>query len=83
MLRKRYFDLGPDQQREELALTQRMVRAILQDPEMSFRRDATGVVSLAVGSMDNAREVLALAANVNGYAADVLHRARAMQLSMR
>ena len=54
MLRKPYFDLGPDQQRERLALAQHMVRAILQDPEVSFRRDATGVVSLVGGSMYNA-----------------------------
>ena len=46
MLRKPYFDLGPDQQRERLALAQRMVRAILQDPEVSFRRNASCVVSL-------------------------------------
>ena len=83
MLRKPYFDLGPDHQRERLALAQRMVQAILQDPEVSFRRDATSVVSLAGGSMDNAGEVMAAAADVNGYAVDVLRRARAMQLSMR
>ena len=78
-----YFDLGPDQQRERLALAQPMVRAILQDPVVSFRRDATGVVSLVGGRMDNAGEVMAAAADVNGYAVDVLRRARAMQLSMR
>ena len=33
--------------------------------------------------MDNAREVMATAADVNGYAVDVLPRARTMQLSMR
>ena len=83
MLRKPYFDLGPSQQRERLALAQRMVRAILQDPEVSFRRDASGVVSLVGCSMDNLGEVMAAAADVNGYAVDVLRRARAMQLSMR
>ena len=83
MLRKPYFELGPDQQRQRLALAQRVVRAILEDPEVSFRRNATGVVSLMGGSMDNAREVMAAAANVNGYAVDVLCHARAMQLSMR
>ena len=83
MLRKPYFDLGLDQQRERLALARRMVRAIPQSPEVSFRRDATGVVSLVGGSMDNAGEVMAAAADVSGYAVDVLRRARAMQLSMR
>ena len=80
MLRKPYFKLRPDQQRERLALARRVVRAILQDPEVSFRCDATGVVSLVGGSMDNAGEVLVAAADVNGNAIDV---ARAMQLSMR
>ena len=83
MLRKPYFDLGPHQQCERLALAQRMVRTILQDPEVSFRRDATGVVSLVGGSMDNAREVMAAAVDINGYAVVALRRARAMQLSMR
>ena len=83
MVRKPYFDLGPDEQRERLAVAQCMVRAILQDWEVSFRRDATGVVSLVGGPMDNAGEVTAAAADVNGYAVDVLRRARAMQLSMR
>ena len=83
MLWRPYFDLGPDQQRERLALSQHMVRAILQDPEVSFRRDASGVVSVAAGSMDNAGEVMAAAATVNGYAVDVLRRARAMQVSVR
>ena len=46
------FDLGLDQQGERLALAQRMVRAMLQDPEVSFRGNATGVVSLVGGSMD-------------------------------
>ena len=73
----------PDQQHEWLALAQRVVRALLQDPEGSFRRDATGVVSLVGGSMDNPGEVMAAVADVNGYAVDVLRRARAMQLSMR
>ena len=60
-----------------------MVRAILRDPEVSFRRYATGVVSLVAGSMDNAGEVMAAAADFNGYAIDVVRRACAMQLSMR
>ena len=60
-----------------------MVRAILQDPEVYFRRDATAVVSLVAGSVDNGGEVIAAAARVNGYAVDVLRRARARQLSMR
>ena len=55
MLCKPYFELAPHQQRERLALAQRLVRAILQDPGVSFRRDATGVVSVVGGSMDNAR----------------------------
>ena len=83
MLRKPYFDLAKDQQREQLTLAQRMVRAILQDPELFFRRDAGGVVSLVGGTMDNAGEVMAAAGEVNGYAVDVLRCARAMQLSMR
>ena len=83
MLRKPYFDLGADQQRERLALAHRMVGAILQDPEVSFCRDATGVVLLVGDSMDNAEEVTAAAADVSGYAVDVWRRARAMQLSMR
>ena len=83
MLRKPYFDLGPDQQRERLALAQRMVRAILQDPEVSFRRDTTSVVSMVGCSMDNPGEVTVAAAGVSGYAVDVLRRARAMQPSMR
>ena len=66
MLRKPYFDLALDQQRELLALAWRMARAILQDPEVSFRRDATSVVSLVGGSMDNAGEVMAAAADVTG-----------------
>ena len=65
MVRKPYFDLGPDQQRERLALAQRMVRAILQDPEVSFRRDASDVVLLVGGSMENPGEVMAAAADVN------------------
>ena len=48
-----------------------------------FRRDANSVFSLVRGSMDNAGEVMASAADINRYAVDVLHRARAMQLSMR
>ena len=64
-------------------MAQRVVRAILRDLEVSFRRDATGVVSLVGGSMDSAAEVMAAAADVNGYAVDVLRPARAMQLSMR
>ena len=76
MVRKRYFELRPDQQPERLALAQRVVRAILQDPGVSFRRYATGVVSLVGASMDNAREVMAAASDVNGYAVDVLRRAR-------
>ena len=83
MLRKPHFELRLDQQRERLAVAQRVVLALLQDPEVSFRRDATGVVSLVGGSMDNAGEVMVAAADVNGYAVDVLRRARAMQLSMR
>ena len=83
MPRKPYFELRLEQQRERLALVQRVVMAILQDPELSFQRDANGVVSLVRGGMDNAGEVMAAAANVNGYAVDVLRRARAMQLSMR
>ena len=51
--------------------------------KVSFRRDAPGVVSLVGGTMDNAGEVMAVAAGVNGYAVDVLRRGRAMQLSMR
>ena len=81
MLRTPYFDLGPHQQRERLAVAERIVQAILQDPEVSLRRDATGVVSRVGGNMDNAGEVMAAAANVNRYAVDVLRRARAMQLS--
>ena len=83
MLRKPYFALGPDQQRERLALAQRMVQAILKDPEVSFCRDASVKVSVVGGSMDNPGEVMAAAADVNGYALDVLRHARAMQLSMR
>ena len=64
-------------------MAQRVVRAILQDPQVSLRCDATGVVSLVYGSMENAHEVMAAAADVNGYAVDVLRRARAMLLSMR
>ena len=56
---------------------------ILQDPEVSFRRDASGVVSLVGGSMDNPGEVMAAAADKIRYAVDVLRRARAMQLSMQ
>ena len=82
ILRKPYFDLRPDQQRERLALAQRMVRAILQYPEVSFRRNASSVVSLVGGSMDDPGEVMAAAAGVNGYAVDVLCRSRAEQLSM-
>ena len=51
MLFKPFFDLGPDHQRERPALLQRMVRAILKDPDMSSQRDANGVVSLVGGSM--------------------------------
>ena len=83
MLRKPYFEPRPDQQRERLALVQRVVRANVRDPEVSFRRDATGMISLVGGSMDNAGEVIAAAADVNGYAVDVLRPACAMQLSMR
>ena len=79
MLRKPYFH----QQRERLALAQRMVRAILQNLEVSSRRDASGVVSLVDGSMDDPGEVMQATADVNGYAVDVLRRARPMQLSMR
>ena len=50
---------------------------------MSFRHDANGVVSLGAGSIDNAGLVMVAAADVNGYAVDVLRCARAMQLSMR
>ena len=46
--------------------------ASLQHPELSFRRDATGVVSTVGGCMVNAGEVMAVAADVNGYAVDVL-----------
>ena len=83
VLSKPYFDLGQEQQCERLALAQRMVRAIPQDLEVSFRRDPTGVVLLKGGSADNSGEVIAVAADVNGYAVDALRRARAMQLSMR
>ena len=83
MLRKPYFDLGPEQQGEQQALAQRMVRAILQDPKVSSRRDADGVVSPVGGNMDNSGEVMVVATDVNGYAVDVLRLARAMQLSMR
>ena len=83
MLRKPYFELGLDQQRERLVLAQRVVRAILQDPEVFFRRAATNVVSRVGGSMDIAGEVMAAATDVNGYAVDVLRRGCAMQLSMR
>ena len=44
---------------------------------------AMRVVSLVVGSMDNAQEVMAAAAEVIEYAVDVLRRAGAMQLPMR
>ena len=44
MLRKPYFELRPDQQHERLAVAERVVRAILQDPEVSFRCDAGGSV---------------------------------------
>ena len=83
ILRKPYFEVRPDHQHERLALAQRVVRAILQDPEVYFRRDATGVVSLVGGSINNAEEVMAGAPDITGYAVDVLRRARAMQLSMR
>ena len=46
MLRKPHLELQPDQQCEQLAVARRVVWAILQDLEVSFRRDATGVVSL-------------------------------------
>ena len=81
-LRKPCFDLGPDQERERLALAHRVMRAILQNPEVSFRRAATGVVSVVGGSIDNKGVVMAAVADVNGYAVDVLRRARAMQLSI-
>ena len=58
MLRKPYFELRPDQLHEWLALAQLVVRAILQVPEVSFRRDATSVVSLVGGTMENAGEVM-------------------------
>ena len=83
ILREPSFDLGPDQQRERRALAQRIVRATLQDPEVLFRRDATGVVSLVGGNMDNAVEVMAADADVNRYAVDVLRHACAIELSMR
>ena len=83
MPRKPYFELWPQQQRERLALAHCVVHALLQDTEVSFRRDASGVVSLLDGSTNDAREVMAAAANANAYAVDVLRRARAMQLSMR
>ena len=83
MLRKPYFELRPNQQRERLTLAWCVVREILQDPEVSLRRVATGVACLVGGSSDNAQEVMAAAADVNGYAVDVLRRARAIQVSMR
>ena len=83
LLRKPYFELLPDQQREWPALAQRVVRVLLQDLGVSFRRDATSVVSLVGGSMDNAGEVMVAAADVDGYVVDVLRRARTTQLSMR
>ena len=60
-----------------------VVQALLQDPEVSFRRIASGVVSLVDGSTNDAREVMAAVADADGYAVDVLRCARAMQLSMR
>ena len=66
VLRNPYFDLGPHQQRERMAVAHHIVQAILQDPEVSFRRNATGVISLVGGNMDNTREVMAAAAGVNG-----------------
>ena len=77
------FELRPVVQCERLALVQRVVRAILRDPEVSFRRDPTGVVSLVGSGMDNAGEVMTAASHGNGYAVDVLRGARAVQLSMR
>ena len=82
ILSKPYLELRPDQQRERQALARRVERAILQDPEVPFRSDANGVVSLVGGSMDNAGEVMAAVVGVKAYAADVLRRARAMQLFM-
>ena len=82
MLRRPYFELRPDEQRWQLTLAQRVVLAILKDPAVSFRRDATVVVSLVGGSMHNAGEVKAAAANINRYAFDVLRRAHAMKPSM-
>ena len=50
---------------------------------MSFPHDATSVVSVVAGNMDNAGEVMVAAAHVNGYAVDIPWCARATQLSMR